>query len=208
MSADSGILVFLRGEFADAQKFVSRSAQRGAQFDYFVGMLWGVVGLAIAVFVLSRVRVSSLNPERFLGSLVAGGIGAVVSVMSRMTFGKLVLKYEAGSRFLRTLGVFRPLIGAVSGTVLYILVESSLLPIAGPTDASKQLYFFVGIAFLAGFSERWAQDMLAVARVRAKRSAEEEGELGGDEEREPGPKEKGAVLERESKEPKKGQQPT
>jgi hypothetical protein len=54
----------------------------------------------------------------------------------------------------------RPLIGAVSGVIAYALVRSSLVPIDTP-NAEDPTFLWMGIAFLAGFSERLAQDMFA-----------------------------------------------
>src|SRR6266487_3137351 len=141
-------------------------------------MLLGVLALIVLSGLLSLVlslrNIAGLAIEPFIFTLIAGGIGAIVSVMSRMSFGGLVLEYEAGSLLLRLLGGFRPLIGGIFGTAIYVLIQSDLLPIAGPTDPSKQLYFFSGVAFIAGFSERWAQDMLSVTGDRLKATSEDQ----------------------------------
>jgi hypothetical protein len=73
----------------------------------------------------------------FVGCLTAGAIGAVVSVLSRMTFGELALDYEAGRRLLTMLGAFRPVIGMVFGAAMWVLSESNVLAI-GPTDRDTQ----------------------------------------------------------------------
>ena len=47
--------------------------------------------------------------------------------------------------------------GAVFGVALYALVIGGLLPL----DTDPQVaHFFGGLSFLAGFSERWAQDTI------------------------------------------------
>jgi hypothetical protein len=94
--------------------------------------------------------------KTLVGCLTAGAIGAVVSVMSRMTFGELTLDYEAGRRILMMLGAFRPVIGMALGAAMWVLSASDVLAI-GPSDPAKMPYFRILIAFLAGFSERWAQ---------------------------------------------------
>jgi hypothetical protein len=55
------------------------------------------------------------------------------------------------------LGSFRPLIGAVSGVILSFLVQTDLVPI---DKGALSLEFYVVVAFLAGFSERWTQVIL------------------------------------------------
>jgi hypothetical protein len=46
------------------------------------------------------------------------------------------------------------------GVVSYVLVAGGLISLEPPGDGSAPL-FFAGIAFLAGFSERFARDMMA-----------------------------------------------
>jgi len=57
----------------------------------------------------------------------------------------------------------RPLLGALFGGALYLLLAGGLITVAQtptPEDPVKLLYFYAGIAFVAGFSERWAQDVV------------------------------------------------
>ena len=80
-----------------------------------------------------------------------------------------LVDYEAGRGVTFALGALRPALGAVFGIAFYAAVVSGLLdlfnvPAAGDT---KQFYFFLVIAFLAGFSERWARDVLVERRPRA-----------------------------------------
>lgn len=54
------------------------------------------------------------------------------------------------------LGSFRPLVGAVSGGIAYLLLQSGLVgQLSGKSDT---FYWAVGV--LAGFSERLVPDML------------------------------------------------
>lgn len=163
-------LELLGNEIDQIDRSRKGAAQRKAQIDYFLGMLGGISALAgatllfILVSALLELPLSSVNP--LAASLVAGGAGAVVSVMSRMHGGKLQLRYKAGSRLIGLLGAFRPVIGSIMGVALLILIVSGLLPVVVPSDAGVRLYFFAGVAFLAGFSERFAQDMLAKSKER------------------------------------------
>jgi hypothetical protein len=159
-------------EAEHAQDYYRRAADRYAKLDYFRGM-WrgtvfslGLIASAALILIISGMFsvtpfIQGLNREGvvFLGCLIAGAMGAVVSVMSRMTFGGLILDYEAGRAVLTLLGVFRPVIGMALGAAMWVLTASGVLAVV-PNDSSKLSFFRILTAFLAGFSERWAQDML------------------------------------------------
>jgi hypothetical protein len=103
--------------------------------------------------------------RRFYASMAAGGVGAIVSVLMRMsrlpgTGGDFKIDHELGSAGVRRLGALRPLVGAVSGVVVALLVQTTLV---ASQNGSVTTAFFVVIAFLAGFSERWTRVMFAGA---------------------------------------------
>lgn len=156
----------LERELAQAERYYARSAQRTAQLQYFVGMLGFGLPLLLG-FTLAAALVGWIDPlsEPLIVCLLVGGLGAVVSVMNRMTSGKLVLTAESGRATIRLLGAIRPLIGAVFGVAVYVLLAGGLITIAQATTGSgvTRTYFYAGIAFAAGFSERFAQDMIAGA---------------------------------------------
>jgi hypothetical protein len=87
-------------------------------------------------------------------------VGAVLSVLQRMTSGSLAICAEADRKLVWRLGLFRPLIGAIIGVVSYVMLNGGLIALHPPNDSSQPL-FFAGVAFIAGFSERFARDMLA-----------------------------------------------
>ncbi len=174
-------LKMLRIQLKQVKAYHLRAAQLDAQIEYFMGM-----GIGLLVLPLLWLGLDWLlgNVDYIVGvykhgvfvSLVAGSIGAVVSVMSRMMKSEgLTLNHEAGRLHLMLLGGIRPLIGAVFGVVVFALIVADLIPLknaafmnnALPTeeaDKAQALFFFAVIAFLAGFSERWAQDMLTVGQ--------------------------------------------
>jgi cell division protein FtsW (lipid II flippase) len=56
----------------------------------------------------------------------------------------------------------RPFIGALFALALYFFISGDLVSVFQlPNDEQSQRYFFAGLGFLAGFSERFAQDMVA-----------------------------------------------
>jgi hypothetical protein len=154
-----------------AQQQYMRSAIWGAQLAYCQGMIGGLLTL-LAVLAGIGLLGSSIDENEFsriLMTLGAGGVGALVSVMHRLTTDRLKLNHTAEHNSLRLLGAFRPLLGGILGLALYVLISGDLLNIAVPTGSPiKTLYFLAGIAFLAGFSERLAQDTLTQATPQAK----------------------------------------
>jgi hypothetical protein len=71
--------------------------------------------------------------------------------------GGFNIDHELGSAGVRRLGAMRPLIGAISGVAVSLLVQTSLVPIR---QRALTFEFYVIAAFLAGFSERWTKVVL------------------------------------------------
>jgi hypothetical protein len=140
------------------------AAETRAQFWYVQGMLTGVaaiiVGAAAAGVPMGMMPNHLISFPSFAGALIAGAFGASVSVLSRMTRGRLTVDPEAGKGMLWFLGIVRPLVGAVLAVALYFGIAAGVVPLRVPVDESANLAFYVTVGFLAGFSERYAQDML------------------------------------------------
>jgi hypothetical protein len=156
-----------------------RTATRQAQLVYVAGALAGAIFLtALVLLVLwlisMRTQLAWLPRDRGTGAestvslsllylcAIAGGLGAIVSLIARINMNSCTVDYEAGRGVTFALGTLRPALGAVFGIAFYAAIISGLLdlfkvPTGGDT---KQFYFFLVIAFLAGFSERWARDVL------------------------------------------------
>jgi hypothetical protein len=115
-----------------------------------------VAATAIAAAVLSsQPEQWTADMQALLLSTGAGAVGALVSVLSRMSSGsdKFSIDFEVGRPLLRRLGLYKPLVGAVFGVALYFVLTSGLL-LTDPPEG-KRLYFYGIVAFLAGFSERF-----------------------------------------------------
>jgi hypothetical protein len=100
--------------------------------------------------------------RRFYACMIAGAMGAVVSVLIRMSGrrGGFTIDHELGAVGIMRLGGFRPVIGAISGIIISLLIQTPLVPL-DPDQRTIELY--VVVAFLAGFSERWTQVVLTNA---------------------------------------------
>ncbi|HEV7974389.1 MAG TPA: hypothetical protein VGP60_06495, partial [Amycolatopsis sp.] len=64
------------------------------------------------------------------------------------------------------------------GVVFYVFVLGGLLPFR-PGDGADAGLFFAGLAFLAGFSERWAQDTLVQSTPGLPSPAKRHDNRGG-----------------------------
>lgn len=145
----------LKRELADTEAYFQTHAARRAQLVYFVGMTAGATALAV-IWLVSLIWASVSDP--LLLTMVSGGIGAVVSVMIRITRKQLVIDGQAGRLMTFLLGTFRPLTGAVFGLLLYMLIRGGVLTFTKTPPAGVDgSLFYAGLAFVAGFSERVAQ---------------------------------------------------
>jgi hypothetical protein len=150
-----------------AEEYYCDAANGQAQVAYFVGMssVAALLGVGAAVWLV-------LDWSAPVAALVAGSLGAVVSVIQRINQGKFSLEYDTGRLYAMFLGGLRPLIGGAFALVLSFAFTGGLLSLpiaAGESDAHRKLALLV-VAFLAGFSERWAQDTLAAALPAADKS--------------------------------------
>jgi hypothetical protein len=167
----------VQDELDRLEDMLEQSNTTEARHDYLLGMLLGastLIGLFYVAFTWLGLT-TRLPDAILLGVAIAGGIGAIVSVMTRLTSGKLTVDNRAGPTLIRLAGGFRPVIGAIFGLALYVFIEASLLPVEVTVTGLELTYFFLGVAFIAGFSERLAQDAItrASSAIPATEDAQE-----------------------------------
>jgi len=157
-------------ELRRIEEYYQRAGEKRGRLWYMEGMLMlGVFFVFLAALftagalgLFGVLVVSSPSVREFYACAAAGGMGAVVSVLMRMggRGGGFVIDHELGRLGVTLLGAYRPLIGSVSGIIVYFLVQTPLVPIESSTLTFP---FFVVVAFLAGFSERWTKVMMSGA---------------------------------------------
>jgi hypothetical protein len=156
----------VRERLEKIEKYYRGAAERSGQIVYVGGMLLGMVP-ALLLAILSPSFISNYE-EVSIGMLCfsAGAVGALMSVMSRLSSGTVRVDWEFGKDTLRTLGALRPFVGATFGLMTYLALKSGVigLKLNGNGDDS---YYYIVFAFAAGFSERLAQDMLLGSTVEA-----------------------------------------
>ena len=142
-----------------AERYYEQAANGQAQILYFAGMVTVAVLISVAalLFLTFEWRVG-------VAALVAGAIGAVVSVVQRINAGGFHVEYDVGRPYAFFLGGLRPLIGGALAIAIAYTFSSGILhlPIAD-TGKEHERFALAVVSFLAGFSERWAQDTLATA---------------------------------------------
>jgi hypothetical protein len=179
-SAECAHIEYLDTALDRAEGYFRRAAQRRAQLRYLAGVIGGLCVIGGVGFLLSIGL--ALLPEisdqagMYLASLVGGGMGALLSVLYGMTSGNLRLhtlfaNAESGRGPLVAAGALRPLLGALSGTVVYVLLQSGFVPLKVP-DGAAGTHFYIALAILAGFSERWARGVLEGTEQRVAGASE------------------------------------
>src|SRR5215210_3921632 len=158
-----------RVELKGIESYYQRAAVRSGQIVYVGGMLLGTLPL-IELVVLALVMRLADAQDTVVGfglyCFAAGGAGALMSVMSRMTSSRVRVDWEFGKDTLRTLGALRPFVGGVFGLMTFFALKSGVVAL-DIANSSKSAYFYILFAFAAGFSERLAQDMLLGPTVQA-----------------------------------------
>src|SRR5215210_7809504 len=172
-----------RAELKGIESYYQRAAVRSGQIVYVGGMLLGALPLVLLValaFLLKLADPSDAAVRTGLFCFAAGGLGALISVMSRMTSSRVRVDWEFGKDTLRTLGALRPFVGGIFGLMTFFALKSGVVAL-DIVNSSKSTYFYILFAFAAGFSERLAQDMLlgptvgaAAAKGRHARDADAE----------------------------------
>jgi len=152
-----------REQLHKIEKYYRDAAVRSGQIVYVGGMLLGMIPMLVlglvAWIVLANAK--DVNSVGAIGTLcfVVGAVGALISVMSRLSSGRVRVDWEFGKDTLRTLGALRPFVGAVFGLMTFFALKSGIVAL-DVIDGGKSTYFYVLFAFVAGFSERFARDML------------------------------------------------
>ncbi|HEX3208832.1 MAG TPA: hypothetical protein VHQ91_05610 [Geminicoccaceae bacterium] len=128
---------------------------------------FGALGLGLATH-LAWYALQGLGPVKALvpfdqaqGSAVASAafLGGLVSILSRLkSFSRLG---DFDHVFLFTNALFKPFIGVIFGLFAYAFWLSGLLPLDPKLIANVTAHQLWVVGFLAGFSERFTQDLIS-----------------------------------------------
>ena len=144
-----------------------QAASREAQIVYLGGMLMGVLALcavALPIGLLLNGTDVPVDLTTFFGCLIAGALGALVSVVTRMSADKFHVRHEVGRGYVQRVAAFRPFIGSVFGLLVYFALAGGVIrQLDIPEAESDRFAFFLVLAFAAGFSERMVKEVLRSA---------------------------------------------
>jgi hypothetical protein len=156
-----GEVADLRARLAIAEANYQSASKRIGQRWFLPGIRRGGLAAAALLGVFAILSKLVLHWDDVWAATAAAGVaGAVVSVLQRMTSGSLAISAEADPHMVRTIGYCRIALGVGLGVISYVLVGGGLVALRPPSGSTPALYF-AGIAFIGGFSERFARDMLA-----------------------------------------------
>jgi hypothetical protein len=145
---------------AETDRYYRHAANGQAQIWYFAGM----AGVALVIAAASGATLIFNDWTAAVAALIAGAAGAVVSVVQRINAGDFSLEYDVGRPYAVFLGGLRPMIGGALALAIAFAFTSGMvhLPVGDTSERNARLGILV-VSFVAGFSERWAQDTLATA---------------------------------------------
>ncbi len=136
----------VRERLEKIESYYRKAAIRSGQITYVGGMLFGMVPM-LPLGLVAAIAIGDAHNHKSAAGIgilcfCAGAVGALMSVMSRLSAGTVRVDWEA-----------------VFGLMTFLALKSGVvgLQLAGGGDNS---YYYIIFAFAAGFSERLAQDML------------------------------------------------
>jgi hypothetical protein len=150
-----------RKEIRQIEQNARDAALDRALIRYLGGLAVGAVAATAVVVAVSFLPMKPEIVSQLIICVVSGAIGAILSVMTRTANREKVrVSLDQGWLVIILSGCFRLIIGAVFGAAMFVLVRAGFLPLAVPGSGEQVTLFFAGLAFLAGFSERRAQDTI------------------------------------------------
>jgi hypothetical protein len=154
----------IEGQLSVVRAQFERDIERAAQFRYARGIALGSGLMAVLCAIVSGVFIWQHVMAIYGVGLATGAIGACASVLQRMTKGSLDLNAQAGHNMILAFGALRPFVGGIFGLVTFLVIRAELISVLSlPKPSGTALAYVAVFTFVAGFNERFFQDILANA---------------------------------------------
>ena len=123
--------------------------------------------IPVVLLVAPAVNKSSgplgIDMELLILVSLMGALGSITSIMVRI---KDFTSEVGNSSILFFTGFFKPIIGTSFAVFIFSLLQSEIIPL----DINKNSFFYLAIAFISGFSERFAQDIVMVTEKQINKN--------------------------------------
>jgi hypothetical protein len=137
-----------------------------------LGVLAHAVVLTGVVVVLRRSIPCVPGSACWARMVVAGAVGGATSLLTRLNELAALSRWSSEGDPLQLFytGLLKPVIGIVAGLFAYAAVSTGLITIHVPGQGATADVFYTALAFLSGFSERFAKDLTDAATPRGTES--------------------------------------
>ncbi|TMJ56722.1 MAG: hypothetical protein E6G81_13585 [Alphaproteobacteria bacterium] len=144
----------------DAEQTFQKHNQTRNRSKYLSGFLIGtVVTVAVGVLILLVINyIQDAFEIKLLASmLVFAGLGSITSALSRVA--SVDLRDETNDRDVLLSGAVRPIVAICFAILFYVLLKMDIIEIKG-WQQNGTPWVFLAAAFLCGYSERFADDIV------------------------------------------------
>ncbi len=146
-----------------AERVFAQHLSTQNRIRYLIGMTIGIgalTGIAGIVTTFTTKVIQPFPSSVLILLLVFAGMGSVTSVVTRLA--SIDLRQETSRTLLLVSGATRPIVASFFAIVVALILDTGIVTLHfGNVDAEKQSSTLLVVAFLCGFSERFAVDILA-----------------------------------------------
>lgn len=158
-----------RDLFEKATVIFDEDVQTRNRMFYVVGLVLGVliVALVTAIVIAFAMRWPVFaerlaKPSTVISLFAFAGMGSLTSVLIRLS--TIDLRKELRTKFVVMSGAARPLVAICFASVVYVILTYKIVAVQLSTASGGDIDYTFGVvsaaAFLCGFSERFATDLL------------------------------------------------
>ena len=112
--------------------------------------------------IINRQSILGADSAMLAAVGISGAVGSIVSIMVRIQdFGKAG---DVDPSVLYMTGFFKPVVGSAFALFIFAVLKAGLIPLT--INQGAETYFYTALAFVSGFSERFAKDVASAAEKK------------------------------------------